>query len=75
MLAGRVESDQLNEKYHIGLPESDDYSTIAGFLLHHLQRFPKTYETIMIGKFTFKILKVTTRKIEVVRLHIEEVIT
>ncbi|HBG42762.1 MAG TPA: hemolysin [Porphyromonadaceae bacterium] len=75
VLAGRVEIDQLNEKYHIGLPESDDYSTIAGFLLHHLQRFPKTYETIMIGKFTFKILKVTTRKIEVVRLHIEEVIT
>ena len=52
-----------------GLPESDDYSTVAGYLLHHTQRFPKTYETVIIGKYTFKILKVTARKIEVVRLQ------
>lgn len=70
VLSGRVEIDQLNELYHLGLPESDDYSTVAGYLLHHTQRFPKTYETVIIGKYTFKILKVTARKIEVVRLQI-----
>lgn len=69
VLSGRVEIDQLNELYHLGLPESDDYSTVAGYLLHHTQRFPKTYETVIIGKYTFKILKVTARKIEVVRLQ------
>lgn len=70
VLSGRVEIDQLNELYHLGLPESDDYTTVAGYLLHHTQRFPKTYETVIIGKYTFKILKVTARKIEVVRLQI-----
>lgn len=68
VLSGRVEIDQLNEMYSLDIPESDTYSTVAGFLLQHTQRIPKTYETIIIGKYTFKILKVTARKIEVVRL-------
>lgn len=70
VMSGRVELDQLNEKYGLDIPESDDYSTIAGYLLHHAQRFPKTYETIVIGKYTFKILKVTERRIEVVKIII-----
>ncbi len=68
VLSGRVEIGHLNETYGLGIPESDQYSTLAGYLLHHAQRFPKTYETIIIGNHTFKILKVTERKIEVVRL-------
>ncbi|MBK5194579.1 MAG: HlyC/CorC family transporter [Proteiniphilum sp.] len=68
VLSGRVEIDQLNEIYNLDIPKSDAYSTVAGYLLQHTQRFPKTYETIIIGKYTFKILKVTARKIEVVRL-------
>lgn len=71
VMSGRVEIDHLNEVYHLGIPESDEYSTIAGYLLFHTQRFPKTYETVIIGKYTFKILKVTARKIEVVRLITE----
>jgi CBS domain containing-hemolysin-like protein len=71
VLSGRVEIDHLNETYGLEIPESDDYSTIAGYLLYHTQRFPKTYETIVIDNYTFKILKVTERKIEVVRLIIQ----
>ena len=72
VLSGRVEIDHLNEIYGLDIPESDDYSTVAGYLLHHTQRFPKTYETVIIGKYTFKILKVTARKIEVVRLIVHQ---
>lgn len=72
VLSGRVEIDHFNETYGMHIPESDEYSTIAGYLLHHTQRFPKTYETIIIDSFTFTILKVTSRKIEVVRLHIQK---
>jgi CBS domain containing-hemolysin-like protein len=70
VLSGRMEIDQVNEILGLDLPESDEYSTIAGMILHYAQRFPKTYETIDIGKFSFKILKVTARKIEVVRLMV-----
>src|SRR5690554_5799055 len=71
VLSGRVEIDYLNEQHGLQIPESNDYSTVAGYLLHHTRRFPKTYETIVIGEYTFKIQKVTARKIEVVRLIIE----
>ncbi|MGI6572779.1 MAG: hemolysin family protein [Fermentimonas sp.] len=71
VMSGRVEIDYLNEEHGLDLPESDDYSTVAGYLLHHARRFPKAYETIAIGKNIFKILKVTARKIEVVRLITE----
>lgn len=71
VLSGRVEIDTLNEEFGLNIPESEDYSTVAGFLLNFTQRFPKLYETVIIGKFTFKILKVTSRKIEVVRLEID----
>ena len=72
VLSGRVEIDYLNEQYGLELPDSDEYSTVAGYLLHHAGRFPKTYEIITIGEHTFKIQKVTARKIEVVRLIIED---
>ncbi|MGI6046587.1 MAG: hemolysin family protein [Petrimonas sp.] len=71
VLSGRVEIDTLNEEYGLDIPESESYSTVAGYLLHHMQRFPKTYESVVIGKYTFKILKVTARKIEVVRLIVD----
>lgn len=68
VLSGRVEIDTINEEYGIGIPESDDYSTIAGFILNYTQRFPNLYETIIIEQFEFKVLKVSARKIEVVKL-------
>jgi CBS domain containing-hemolysin-like protein len=71
VLSGRVEIDYLNDIYGLDIPETDGYSTVAGYLLHHTQRFPKTYETIIIENYTFKILKVTERKIEVVRMIID----
>lgn len=73
VLSGRAEIDTINEEYGFELPESDDYSTIAGLLLHYTQRIPNRNEIITVGNYTFKILKVTTRKIEVVKLTIEEI--
>ena len=68
VISGRMEIDQLNEMFDFTLPQEDDYTTVAGFILHNIQRFPMTYETIEIDNFTFKILKVTQRKIEVTKL-------
>ena len=72
ILSGRVEIDTLNETFGLDLPESDDYVTIAGFILHFYQKFPKLNETVSTDKFTFKIIKVTATKIELVRMKVEE---
>lgn len=70
VLSGRIEIDTLNESFGIDIPESDDYVTIAGFILHYCQRLPKLNEQIIIDKYSFKIIKVTETKIELVRLTI-----
>lgn len=70
ILSGRMEIDTLNEKFSLDLPESDDYVTIAGFILHFYEKFPKLNETLEIDHFTFKIMKVTNTKIELVRMKI-----
>ena len=70
LLSGRMEIDTLNEMFGLDLPESDDYVTIAGLILHYYQKFPKLNETIVIDKYSFKIVKVTATKIELVRMKV-----
>lgn len=71
-LSARLEIDKVNELFDIGLPESDDYMTIGGLILHYYESFPKLNEVVTIGKFEFKILKNTMTKIELVRLKIKK---
>ncbi|MBF4211423.1 hemolysin, partial [Pseudomonas donghuensis] len=51
-------------------PESDEYMTVGGLILHEYQSFPKLNEVIKFDNFEFKIIKSTSRKIELVKLHI-----
>lgn len=70
LLSARLEIDKVNELFDLELPESDDYMTIGGLILHEYQSFPKLNEIITIGKFQFKILKNTQTKIELVKLKV-----
>jgi CBS domain containing-hemolysin-like protein len=70
LLSGRLEIDSVNHQYDLDIPESDSYVTVAGFILHHYQDFPKLNEVIKIDKFSFRILRVTNNKIELVNLKI-----
>ena len=72
VLSGRMEIDRVNEMFDIDIPESDDYMTVAGYILNHYQNFPKLNETVVIGRMEFKILKVTHTKIELVKLKVHE---
>jgi len=71
-ISGRMEIDTLNEMFNLDLPESEDFITIAGFILHYYQNLPNLNETILIDKYSFKILKVSATKIELVRMVIVE---
>ena len=72
MLSARLEIEKVNELFDIGLPESDDYMTVGGLILHEYQSFPKLNEVVKIGRFEFKIIKNTMTKIELVRLKVTE---
>lgn len=72
VLSARLEIDKVNEMFDLDLPESDDYMTIGGLILNAYQSFPKLNEEVKIGKYTFKIVKNTMTKIELVRLKVAE---
>ena len=68
VLSARLEIEKVNEMFALELPESDEYMTISGLILHEYQSFPKLNEVIRIKAYEFKILKNTATKIELVRL-------
>ena len=72
MLSARLEIEKVNELFDLNLPESDDYMTVGGLILHEYQSFPKLNEIVKIGRFEFKIIKNTMTKIELVRLKVVE---
>ena len=70
LLSARLEIDKVNDMFGLELPESDEYMTVGGLILHEYQSFPKLNEVIKFDNFEFKIIKSTSRKIELVKLHI-----
>lgn len=70
MLSARLEIDKVNDLFDLDLPESDDYMTIGGYILHEYQSFPKLNEVITIGRYEFRIIKSTMTKIELVKLKV-----
>ena len=70
LLSARLEIDKVNDLFSLDIPESEDYMTIGGFILHEYENFPKLNEVVRIGRFEFKIIKNTMIKIELVRLKV-----
>ena len=68
IFSGRLEVKTANAKFNLEIPESDEYETIAGFILHNHQHFPKLNEVIRIEGFTIKCVKVTNNRIELVKV-------
>ena len=68
LLSARLEIEKVNELFDLELPESDEYMTVGGLILHEYQSFPKLNEVVKIGHWEFKIIKNTATKIELVRL-------
>ncbi len=69
IFSGRLELDYLNEKYKFNLEVSDEYETLAGFLISKLENIPKKGAVIVVGQYKFIIDIVTDIKIERVSLQ------
>jgi CBS domain containing-hemolysin-like protein len=72
LFSGRLEVERINEMFDLELPESDEYQTLGGMILHYHQSFPQLNETITIEKYQFKILKQRSTRIELIRLTVSE---
>lgn len=71
LFSARNEIDVLNKKFELDFPESDEYETLAGFIIHLHESIPRQGEKVVIGKYHFLILKASETRIETVKLSIE----
>ena len=68
--SARLEIDYLNKKYQLDFPESDEYETLAGLILHYHNNIPKLNELIVIEQFSFTIIDVNHTRIETIHLAV-----
>ena len=70
ILSGRLEVSYLNEKYKFNIPESEEYDTLAGFIINKFQSIPKPQEVIDIDNFKVKVAKMDRTRIDLLHLTI-----
>ena len=69
-LSGRLEIERVNELFDLDIPESDDYQTIAGFIVTNLEVIPNQGEEHTIGNYTIHINKKTGARLELITLTV-----
>lgn len=68
VLSCRQEVRYLNEHFNLGIEESDEYETLAGYIIYHHVGIPAAGEHLLIDGFEIKILRTTRSRIELVRV-------
>jgi len=68
--SARLEVDYINDKYHLKLPQSDDYETVAGLILYYNKSIPSVNEEMTIENFGFQIVAATNARIDLVKIFL-----
>lgn len=66
--SGRCEVTDINEEFDLDLPESDDYQTLAGYILQSTGSFPAKGDVIELGSYQFEIMRMSANRLELIRL-------
>jgi len=69
IFSARLEIDYLNEKYNLHLPDSDEYETLGGLVINHMESIPARGEEIDIGNTHIKILQVSEKRVELIKVR------
>tara|TARA_B110000003_G_scaffold131229_1_gene133321 strand:- start:95 stop:646 length:552 start_codon:yes stop_codon:yes gene_type:complete len=69
-LFAHLDVEMVNKKYDLELPLSNEYETIAGLILHHLEKIPEKEDLVKIDEFIFTVIKVNETSIKEVELNI-----
>jgi len=70
LLSGRLELDDLEEKYKLNFRKTEDTETLSGYIINLHESIPRERDRIIIDDFQFDILKVSQTRIETVKLKV-----
>ena len=68
VFSARIEIDYLNEKYKLKIPESEEYETLAGYIINAMEDIPDAMDLLEIDEFDVRILEVSENRIHLVKL-------
>lgn len=72
LLSGRLEVDTLRRELRLAIPESEEYDTLAGFILHRTGDLPEQGQEIDLHPFRMVVAQVAHGRIDLVRLHVTD---
>ena len=64
LFSARQEIDYINDKFKLNIEESDEYTTLAGFVLDQLEEIPQKGDSFSYKKYLVEITQVSNNKIE-----------
>lgn len=70
--SARLEVDYLNTTYGFSFPEEEFYETLGGLIVHLTEEIPQQDDVFSLDQYEFKILEVSSTKIERIHLRIKE---
>ena len=68
--SGRAEIEHLNETYHLDIPESDEYQTLAGYIIEATGELPEAGESIELGGLRLEVLRKTASRLELIKVSL-----
>jgi len=71
MVAGQAAVADLNERFTLGLPEADDYTTVGGLMVERLGHIPKPGEQLRAGDNMLTVVRSDPRAVREVVLHVD----
>ncbi len=66
--SGRAEIAEINDMFHLDIPEDDEYQTLAGYVLFSTGSIPEQGDTIAIEGLEFSVLKKSATKLELLKV-------
>jgi putative hemolysin len=69
ILKGSAGIKEVNKRLPLRLPESDDYTTLAGFFLYEFGRIPKEKDFLVRAGFRYVVEKMVKRHISLIRVE------
>lgn len=68
--SGRMEIEDINEQFHLDLPESDDYQTLAGLVITRMERIPAEGESLDVDGYRITVLKKTAARLQLLSVKV-----
>ena len=68
--SGRIEVRTLREQFRIDIPESDEYQTLAGYIMHCTGMLPAKDENVEINGVSFTILERSATRLDLVKVEV-----